>query len=222
MVAQIFSQDRKLVRFLFSLYFLPLLFLFAVVVASSQMGVSLAMFTRDPATVAQIHPLIGVVSNFGVMLWTASATICLFNWAIFRHSLNETRFATFLLCSGLLTLLLLFDDFFLLHEFIFPHYFGVSEKIVFLGYGGLMIFWMVTFRKCILKTEYLILLIALGFFGLSLFIDVFQRRIQSIIGNSRILFEDGFKLLGIVGWLGYFLRCCLLQLGNKTGTDFKC
>jgi hypothetical protein len=210
MVAQIFSQDRKLVRFLFSLYFLPLLFLFAVVVASTQMGVSLAMFTRDPASVAQIHPFIGVVSNFGVMLW------------IFRHSLNETRFATFLLCSGLLTILLLLDDFFLLHEFIFPHYFGVSEKIVFLGYGGLMICWMVTFRKCILKTEYLILLIALGFFGLSLFIDVFQHRIQSFIGNSRILFEDGFKLLGIVGWLGYFLRCCLLQLGNKMGADLKC
>ena len=222
MVAQIFSQDRKLVRFLFSLYFLPLLFLFAVVVASSQMGVSLAMFTRDPATVAQIHPFVGVVSNFGVMLWTASATICLYNWTIFRHSLNEKRFATFLLCSGLLTLLLLFDDFFLLHEIIYPHYFGVSEKIVFLGYGGLMIFWMVTFKKCILKTEYLILLIALGFFGLSLFIDVFQHRIQSIIGNSRILFEDGFKLLGIVGWFGYFLRCCLLQLENKAGTDLKC
>ncbi len=85
-----------------------------------------------------------------------------------------------------------------------------------------MIFWMVTFKKCILKTEYLILLIALGFFGLSLFIDVFQHRIQSIIGNSRILFEDGFKLLGIVGWFGYFLRCCLLQLENKTGADLKC
>jgi len=221
MLAQIFAQDRKLVRFLFSLYLLPVLFLFVVVIATAQMGVSLAMLTRDPASIAKIHPFIGVVSNLGVLLWTASATICLFSWALFRHRLNEMRFATFLLCSGLLTTLLLLDDFFLLHDAIFPHYFGVNEKVAFLGYGGLIIGWMVIFRKCIRRTEYLILLTALVFFGLSLFIDVFQHPIQSVIGNARIFFEDGFKLLGIVGWFGYFLRCCLVQLGDKTGTDLK-
>lgn len=210
MFAQKFSQARKLVLFLFSLYFLPLLFLFAVAVASLQMGISIAMFTRDPVEVAHITPFIGVASNLGVILWSASATICLFSWAILRHSLGETRFSTFLLCSGLMTILLLLDDLFLFHEIVFPRYFGVNEKIVFIGYGGLILCWMVMFKKCILKTEYLILLIAFGFFGLSLFIDTFQYRIESVIGDWRILFEDGFKLLGIVGWLGYFLRCCFI------------
>ena len=118
--AQIFYQGRKLVLYVFSLYFLPLLFLFAVVVASSQMGVSIALFTRDPTAVANIHPFIGVASNIGVMLWTATATICLFSWAILRQSPGEMRFSTFLLCSGLMSTLLSFDDLFRLHEDIFP------------------------------------------------------------------------------------------------------
>ena len=218
MFAQIFSQTKELVLFLFSLYFLTLLFLFAVVAASVGMDVSIAMFTRDPAAVAHIHPFIGVVSNLGVMLWTASATICLFSWAILRSSLDEMKFSTFLLCSGLMTTLLLFDDLFLLHDDIFPRYFGVKEKIVFLVYVGLILFGMVKFKECILETEYLVLIIALGFFGLSVFIDVLQPRIESFIGHWRILFEDGFKLLGIVGWFGYFLRCCFIANREKNGS----
>lgn len=210
MFTQILSQARKLVLFLFSLYFLPLLFLFAVVVASSQMGISIALFTRDPTTVAHIHPLTGVASSLGIMLWTATATICLFNWAILRHSPSEMRFSTFLLCSGLMTTLLAFDDLFLFHEMIFPFYLGVPEKILLLGYAGLILFGIMKFKECILKTEYIILLIALGFFGLSLFVDMFQNHIESFIGDWRILFEDGFKLLGIVGWFGYYLRCCFI------------
>lgn len=220
MIAQIFPQPRELVLFLFSLYFLPMLFLIAVVVASLQMEVSIAAFTRDPASVAHIHPFIGVVSNIGVMLWTATATICLFSWAILRHNLDEMRFSTFLLCSGLMTTLLLLDDFFLLHETIFPIYFGAPEKVVFIGYAGLILCGMVMFKKCILKTEYLILLIAVGFFGLSLFIDTFQDRIESFIGGWRILFEDGFKLLGIVGWFGYFLRCCFISTHSIKLTEY--
>ena len=205
-----FSQTRELLLFLLLLYFVPLLFLCAVVVTSLQIGIPVFMFMRDPASIAQIHPFIGVASNFGVILWTASATICLFSWAILRHRLGKQGFSIFILVSGLITTLLLLDDFFLLHDFIFPSYFGVKEFIFFIAHGGLILCWIVTFRKYILKTEYLILLIALGFFGLSLFIDIFQHHIQLVIGDWRILFEDGFKLLGIVGWLGYFLRCCFI------------
>jgi len=215
MFTQILSQGRKLVLFFISLYFLPLLFLFGIVVASSQLDISIAIFTRDPTTIANLPPLIGVASSLGVMLWTATVMICLSSWAILRHSPSETRFSTFLLCSGFMTMLLSFDDLFLLHDYIFPVYLGVSEKIIFPGYAGLIFFGIVKFKKCILKTEYLILLIALVFFGLSLFIDRFQSHIGSFIGDWRILLEDGFKLLGIVGWFGYYLRCCLLRLSYK-------
>jgi hypothetical protein len=221
MFTQIWFQAKQLALFLLSLYFLPLLSLIAVVVASSHMGVEIARFTRDPADILNVHPLTGVISNLGAILWAAAATICLFSWAILRKSVGETRFSTFLLCSGLITTFLLFDDFFLLHDYIFPRYLGVQEKIVFIGYAGLILWGTVVFWKDILKTEYLILLIALGFFGLSLFIDAFQYRIESIVGPSRILFEDGFKLLGIVGWLGYFTRSALSRLASTPHASVK-
>lgn len=208
MLVKLIFQGRKLVRFLFLLYFLPLLLLCAVIFASLQLSIPIGMFTRDPAYIANFSPLIGVTSNIGVLLWSASATVCLFSWTILRHRLNKLWFATFLLSSGLITTLLLLDDFFMLHEYIFPHYLGINEKIVIVGYVGLILFWLITFKKCIFKTEYFILAIALGFFGMSLFIDVFQDYVQIVLGSWRILFEDGFKLLGIVGWLGYFIRCC--------------
>ncbi len=164
MFAQLLSQAKKLALFLSSLYVLPLLFLFVLVVASLQMGVDLGMLLRDPSSTTKVHPFTGVASNIGVILWTATATICLFGWAILRHSSGQVRFSTFLLCSGLMTSLLMLDDFFLLHENIFPVYFGVPEKVVYLGYVGLIVWGVVVFKKCILKTEYLILLIAFAFF----------------------------------------------------------
>lgn len=42
------------------------------------------------------------------------------------------------------------------------------------------------------------------FLGLSLFVDGLQDLFGERLGPWRILFEDGFKLLGAAGWLGYF------------------
>lgn len=212
---QLLSQAKKLTLFLLSLYVLPLLFLFGLVVASLQLDIDLGDFLRDPASTTKVHPFTGVASNVGVILWTATATICLIGWAILRHNPDQLKFSAFLLCSGLLTSLLMLDDFFLLHEKVFNVYFGVPEKITYLGYFGLILWVAVAFRKCILKTEYLILLIAFGFFGLSIFTDTIQGRIESVIGSWRILFEDGFKLFGIVSWLGYFYRCTFMRIKNN-------
>jgi len=113
-----------------------------------------------------------------------------------------------------MTILLLLDDLFLFHDDLIIRYFGVPEKITFIGYGGLLLCGLMLFKECILKTEYLILLIALGFFGLSLVVDVVQYIIEPFIGQWRILFEDGFKLLGIVGWFGYFSRYCFVEISK--------
>ena len=43
-----------------------------------------------------------------------------------------------------------------------------GEKIALIGYGGLTLGGMIIFKRCIIKTEYLILLVAFIFFGLSL------------------------------------------------------
>jgi len=205
---QIFSQIRKLVKPLVSLYLPAVLFLLAMVILCTQMDIPISFFTCDPASVAEIHPFTGMVSNIGILMWTAAAVVCLFCWALLRKDPDKTRFSTFVLFSGIMTMVLLIDDLFLLHEEIFPEHLGIPQKFILLGYMGLTLFGIVIFRKSILATDYLLLLIALGFFGLSVFVDVFDHEIDALIGGWRYLFEDGFKFLGIVSWLGYFWRIC--------------
>lgn len=211
---QMSFRNGKLVSFLLSLYFLPLLFLLVLVVASLKLDIPVAVFTRDPASIGSIHPLSGVASHFGVLVLTASGAISVFSWAILRPQ-SYRRVSRFLLCSGLLSILLALDDLFMLHEKIYPQFFGVGEKITFLTYGLLVIGGTVKFRKTILETEYSILLVSLIFFGASLIVDGFQDNIEDVLGQWRILLEDGFKLLGIVGWFGYLLRCSLMAATQK-------
>ena len=216
MLQEILTQIKKLALFFLLLYILPLLFLIAMGLTSVQMDIPLALFTRDPAAVADIHPFTGIASNLGVLLWASTAAICLFSWVSLRRNSVDKNSATFLFYAGLMTIILTFDDLFLLHENIFPDYLGISQKIVLIIYLGLLLVGLVKFRKDIMKTEYLILLIALAFFGLSIFTDVFDHQIKALIGDWHYLFEDGFKLLGIVGWFGYFLRICLIFVsGNQ-------
>ena len=207
----LFNQNRTPLILQILSYLLSLFILAAITLSSVYMDIPIYKFMRDPSAITNVSPFIGIISNFGVLLWCTSAAICLFSWIILNHRSYETEFSKFILCSGLMTVLLMIDDFFRLHEYVFPKILGLPEKIVIMGYGTLLLFGLIRFRKCILKTEFLILLVAIGLFGLSLIVDLFQNDIEQLVGQWRILFEDGFKLLGIVSWLGYFLRNCYIE-----------
>jgi hypothetical protein len=216
-MSPLLEQAKTHKFFLLKVYLVPLLGLSAITLVSILKGIPIHKFMRDPSAVAKVSPFIGVMSNLGVLLWCSSATMCLFSWVFLRNRTNDIVFLKFILYSGLMTILLMSDDLFLFHEKIYPYLFWGSEKIVYFFYGGLLLYGMMMFNKCILDTEYLILLIAVGFFGLSITIDAFQHHIEQVIGHWRILFEDGFKLLGIVGWFAYFSRCCLLKISRVSG-----
>ena len=214
MVPRTSSCVPKLLRFLFCLYFLPVVFLSAVILAGLQLDLSFALFTRDPAAVAGMHPFVGVASNLGIVLWSAAATLCLFSGAVLWRNDSKTRTAAYFFCSGCLTVILLLDDLFLLHEGLSGRC-GVPDTVIYLGYAGLILCGVVLFRKCILETDYLVLLPALGFFGLSVLVDHFSCRIEASLGQWRILIEDGLKFLGIVGWFGYFFKSCLAAVRGR-------
>ena len=96
------------------------------------------------------------------------------------------------------------DDLFLVHESLVPMYLNVGERAMFAGYGLMTLLYLARFRTTILKTDFLILFAAFGFFGLSLVID---RHLVSL--QEHHLFEDGFKLLGIVSWSSYYAAICI-------------
>ena len=197
-----------------SLLLVPVFVLSAVRAVSLKTGVSVYKFMRDPTMLMGANPLLGVVSDLGVLLWCASATICLFGWSILRHRLPMVRFSKFLLYSGLLTTFLLVDDFFLIHDYILPKYFSIPTDFLFVCYGILTLSLILTFQQCILRTEYRIAFLALCFFGVSLIVDIFQPSIEQRIGDWRILIEDGFKFSGIAVWFSYFFRSCFVAISG--------
>lgn len=153
---------------------------------------------RDAAAVTDTPAYIGIVSNLGLLLWAATAGICLFAAA------SQPHVRRFWLYAGLLTMALLADDWLLLHENGFPVYLGIPEKLVYALYGLATLGYVVRFRRLLLRAEYLVLLVAFGWFAASVGADAFLDGVVWVPGF--FLWEDGAKLFGIVTWLVFHGR----------------
>ena len=66
-------------------------------------------------------------------------------------------------------------------------------------YAGLILLFLVRFLPTIFKTEWILLVMALAFYGASIHWEV-------EIPASKTLFEDGTKYVGMVAWLVYYSR----------------
>ena len=194
------TRIRSSLPLLLLLYGSTLSFLLLVVFVSIRTGIPIRIFMADPLQTLDGNPFTGVVSNIGILIWCASASVCFFTSAILRKRESDGGFSTFFLCSGLLTCMLLFDDFFQFHEYLFPRFLNIDEKMVVAIYGMLTFLYLVRFRNIIWTTEFVPLLMAFGFLGVSVIIDRFPHNVL----KWHFLYEDGTKLLGIVSWFGYF------------------
>ena len=177
--------------------FLPILALLSMVtIAAFTAHVPLSSLTRDMASIAHIHPLIGVVSNVGILMWCATAVVCLFGFSLLRQQGLQAE-ARFLLWAGLMTLVLLLDDLFMIHEYIAPVHFHLSEKLVLASYALATGVYLLSHRDLILSANYNLLAAAMGLFTASMLVDIAD------VGGWWRLGEDGFKILGIASWFGY-------------------
>ncbi len=178
--------------------------LLAVLAAKVFYGALFSDFSADPAFLAQMHPLTGALSNLGVLLWHTTAVVCLFTAALLRVR-GVTELFRFFLCAGLLSGYLAFDDLFMIHEDLVPRYLGVSEKL-FIGFLGIAaLSFLVRFRQVILRSDFGLLLLALGFLTLSVIFDLLGNRLY-YLGDWQFFSEDAPKWLGIACWCGYYLR----------------
>jgi hypothetical protein len=201
-------QARGLASLLAALYVPAAALLLGAVVTACVRGVTLGMFTRDPTTIMGASPLIGALSSIGVLAWCATATLCLFTWAVMRHRTGGRLGDTFLLTPGLLTTALTLDDLFEIHETLIPHYVGGPDDLLIVPYVLIAMGWVIAFHRRILETDYVLLLIAIFLLAVSVAVDALTEGPYS----TRYMFEDGFKFLGIVGWLGYLGRVCFREL----------
>ncbi len=178
----------------------------AVVLLGIESGVDLDNFTQDPTAVMNAPFYLGFFSNIGIILWCSSAAFCFLASAIVTGQGNEPL-RPFLLSSGLITTMLMFDDFMLLHEEVFPVYAGIAENSVLLVYINLIIIYLIFFWRLILRTEFLLLGMAFACVGISKAVAF----IPMPIPEDSFL-EDAVKLYGIVAWFIYYTRLSYLEI----------
>lgn len=160
-------------------------------------GVPMGTLTRDPLSGKPAY--FGFLSQAGILFWAAGAAAA-FLAASALTGAPDASGRRFLFSAGLLTVALCVDDAFLLHDEVLPKL-GVPEEILYAVYLGCMLAFLIAFRRHILRTEYPILLLALGFLGLSVICDA-----CGLPWLDPYLLEDGAKVAGIVAWAAYLFR----------------
>ena len=210
-IQNLLQQFRSLIPVLIKVYLPVALLLIGIGLLRLFFDVDIGKITRDPVQIMNGDPLEGMLSNVGILFWCATAAICSFGSIVLRNQTGARSFSFFLFASACVTSLLLFDDFFLLHEMVFPMYLHLPQNLVYALYVMTIAAFLIFFYERILATEYILLILALSFFGLSIFIDILDHFISV---PAVFLFEDGFKFFGIVTWMFYFVRVSFDSLTN--------
>lgn len=180
---------------------LPCLFLVAVAL---QPFVHVDLLMRDPLAAAEAPAYYGFVSNTGVVIWCATAGICVFSGVIvWQAGVASRHGAWFLIYAAGLTTMLMVDDFFMLHEVLFSGHLSIEEHYVFGTYGLAILIFLLIFRHLILSLEPIILLLCFIFLALSMFFDMFLLEPHTVLTRMG---EDGSKLIGICLWSAFHLR----------------
>jgi hypothetical protein len=197
------SQFRNAGPVLVMLYAFTTAILTIVIFLGIEHGIELDHFTQDPSTIMNAPFYLGFFSYIGILFWAGTATLCFFSRSLLGDSENNESARKFLLASGLLTLLMMSDDLFLLHEDVFPNYLGIQEGIVYIIYMNAIIYYIYAFRNQLLNSEYLVLGTAFGLIGISQFVDMLPMPIP-----EDSFLEDAIKLFGVMSWFIYYTRYC--------------
>jgi hypothetical protein len=199
----LYRQFRSLVPVMLLAYVPALAALVGIAFGALATGRRVWFFTNDPFVLGNLPFYAGIISTVGMLLWSATATVCFFTAAVLKKNDHLSGWRFFLVMSGVLTSLLLFDDLFQMHKIFYPILFHLAEVFVY-GVYGLFAFWyLISFRKQIQDTEFLLLVLALVFFALSVIIDTLDP-----LPGGNTAFSDGLKFFGIVSWFTYFIRTC--------------
>lgn len=194
-------QFKSIAPILITVYLFLLFVFWLLAYANHRFGFNVEYAIKDPAHLYNGHPLVGFLSNVGILLWCSASAICLFLGKLYSKYGNP-RVSRFYFYSGLLSAVLLIDDFFMVHDFLFRTYFDLSQDVLYVMYIGFAVFVFVKFFDIIIRTEYLILALACVFLGLSTAVDTFFHN----KGVTLVLVEDGAKTFGIATWFLYYVR----------------
>ena len=162
------------------------------------------VLTGDPANYYKFHPLSGILSNLGVLIWCATCAICLFAGIKINSVKNNYSNGGFLVYAGILTFLLLIDDFFLLHDHM------LRQKPMYLFYGMALVYFVFKYFNILKEGHSYLFYTSVFFFFLSMAMD-------SILPSRGLEYfiEDGFKFLGILSWALFFITTSFKSISKN-------
>jgi len=183
---------------LFYISILPSAILYIVTLYISNIyNIKLSLVVRDLAQTCGYPIGVGMISNIGILLWGAAASICLFT--TFSQEINSDS-SKLLLLGGVFSGILCIDDFFLLHDrYVGPDFLNLT-------YLSISIFLLVRFRKILKRIGLFNLVISILFLGLSILFDGVIQQIFNQSYDLTQLIEEGFKFLGIACWLNFWCK----------------
>lgn len=205
-------KDKKTNIFIIFSYSLSVILLLLAFLIGIKYNIPFERITGDPALIYNAHPFTGFISNIGVLLWCSAACISLFTGFLFIRLRDNNR-GLFFIFSGIFSTILLIDDFFMFHDYIFlsSEKFHIKQSIVYLIYALLIFLYLIRFYKLILKSDYYLLLISVFFLGSSVFTDlIFPSE------GLEYFIEDSFKFIGIVSWMLFFTTTAFRFLVENT------
>tara|TARA_Y100001968_G_scaffold284729_1_gene284227 strand:- start:488 stop:1096 length:609 start_codon:yes stop_codon:yes gene_type:complete len=193
--------------FLSSSIIAPVFIYLSILALSSSFGIESILVIRDLAQTCGYPIGVGLISNLGILIWTASASITLFT--SLSGLIEKREKSNFLFLGGILTCILCIDDFFLLHD----RYIG--PDFLYITYSILGIYILIKFRKLILDIDFLPFIISVFFLALSIIFDKF---IQQLFANNYTniqIMEEGFKFIGIVCWMNFWWKASIKSLRSR-------
>jgi hypothetical protein len=158
-------------------------------------------------------PVLGIVSNFGIVLWCAAWAITGFAAVALLYK-RQLHFGLFLMVQSFISGLLMTDDLLLIHEQAYR--IDLHEAVVFLFYVILIAAWVVVFRSVLGRLGAGLLIVAGVAFAMSITGDQLNH-FPHDLGILQRWMEDATKLVGIAFWTAFAIRgsWILLDFGRS-------
>jgi hypothetical protein len=161
-------------------------------------GFGILEILRDPAQQSGASSFLGFLSNIGIWLWVSAAAICFFTVLTSDFADKNSR-KELLFLTGMLSIMLAFDDFFMIHD----RY--IDQNICYLAYAVFAGILLWRHHKIILEIEGLAFLTTGALLALSIFTDLAQEHIPINYQYLQVM-EEGFKFIGAATWLYFNCR----------------
>jgi hypothetical protein len=185
--------------------------LIGVAVTRIFLQIPISAMTRDVNAIAGIHPLVGILSSLGILLWWTSASVYLFAAYLLRDVPGATG-GGFMVYSGLLSFYLGLDDLFQIHEKLAPRYLKVPELGGYALLGLATVFYLWRYRHVLRRADTVLLMLALALLAASVAVDAVLEPWLRRLKDWEYFVEDGAKWLGICFWTSFCVVRCASDL----------